>query len=191
MPAQVGFTPECSRLPDAWEEMRKPNKYDWERSSSDARPAAAHWGDATHAEERWSKEVKIRYDAERRITEILTGLRRQDGDEDALEQAFHENVNRWKADTVHWSSIAKMVAHPSYLRIIGLASYGRNAILRLLIDELQNNPDHWFAALEAITGENPVPPAASFGEAVASWVRWWDQRIDDARRTARSISKVG
>jgi hypothetical protein len=144
-----------------------------------------------HIEERWSKEVKTRYESERRIAEILALLRRKDDDEDSLEKAFHENVERWKVDTVHWSSITKMVAHPSYLRIIGLASYGRNAVLRLLIDELRNNPDHWFAALEAIAGENPVPPSVNFGEAVSSWIEWWDQRSDDAQRIAESVSKAG
>jgi len=189
MPQQVDFPADCSRATDAWQQFRKRSTYNWDRPRSHIRHTA-YQGDPAHTEERWSKEVKIRYDSERRIRELLIGSWRQDNDEDSLENVFHENVDRWKVETVHWSSITRMIAHPSYLRIIGLASCGRNAVLRLLINELQNNPDHWFAALEAITGENPVPPNVSFGEAVSSWIEWWDQKIDDARRTSGSLSEA-
>jgi hypothetical protein len=178
---QVDFTSDCSRVPDAWQQYRKRSLYNWGSSRPHGRRSVEHRGDLAQTEERWSKEVKTQYDFERRVRDILAGSWQQDNLEDSLEKAFHESVDRWKADTLHWSSITKMVAHPSYLRIIGLASYGRNAVLRLLIAELQNDPDHWFAALEAITGKNPVPPTVSLGEAVASWIEWWNQRTDDAR----------
>lgn len=187
MPQEVDFAQVCLSAPDPWRQTRRRSVYDWAHLRSHR---IEQRDDLAHAEERWSKEVRMRYVSERRIREVLAGSWRKGSDEDALEKVFHENVERWKIDTLHWSSVARMVAHPSYLRIIGLASYGRNAVLRLLIEELQKAPDYWFAALEAITGENPVSPAARFGEAVSSWVEWWESRSDDARRTAGAISEV-
>jgi hypothetical protein len=76
-----------------------------------------------------------------------------------------------------------MIAHPSYLRVIGLGK----PVIPLLIKELQGSPDHWFSALEAITGENPVALNASFDQAVAAWVEWWET-TNDARRVADALS---
>jgi len=98
-------------------------------------------------------------------------------DEPALAQAFHEQVECWKHDTGHFSSLTRRIAHPSYLRIIGMAGgrEGRSAdrtIERLLLLELQSEPDHWFSALTAITGEDPVRPEDDFDEAVNAWLEW-------------------
>jgi len=94
-----------------------------------------------------------------------------------LEKLFRERCERWKEDTRHLSSITKMISHPSYLRIIGLAgeSYGHE-LERLLLQELQSEPDHWFAALAAISGEDPVQPEHDFDEAVSAWLEWGRQK---------------
>lgn len=66
-----------------------------------------------------------------------------------------------------------MLAHPSYLRIIGLARLSSgNEIERLLLEELESEPDHWFQALTAITGEDPVPPNYDFDASVNAWLEW-------------------
>jgi hypothetical protein len=72
------------------------------------------------------------------------------------------------------SSITDMVLLPSYQRIIGLGS----GAIPLLLAELERKPDHWFWALQAITGEDPVP-AASRGNLIemsAAWLAWGRQR---------------
>jgi hypothetical protein len=92
-----------------------------------------------------------------------------------LQRSFREHVGRWKNDTQHWSSVAKMIAHPSYLRIIGLASQSRaNEIERWLLQELQAEPDYWFDALTALAGqdEDPVQPQDDFDSAVNAWLAW-------------------
>lgn len=90
-----------------------------------------------------------------------------------LERSFREQVNRWKDETGHLSSITKAIAHPSYLRIIGLAKNSSDhQIEKLLLNELEAEPDHWFAALSAITGEDPVKPEDDFDDAVAAWLEW-------------------
>src|SRR5271170_3198546 len=61
----------------------------------------------------------------------------------SLERAFREHVERWKDETGHLSSITKAIAHPSYLRIIGLAQDSvDHQIERLLLHELESDPDH-------------------------------------------------
>ena len=86
----------------------------------------------------------------------------------AIDREFALNVGRWKRDTRHSSSVAKMVAHPSYRRIIGLG----NAGLPLLFRELEERPDHWFVALTAMTGVDPVAPSSTFADAVKIWLAW-------------------
>jgi len=69
-----------------------------------------------------------------------------------IEKLFSDLVETWRNDTAFLSSITDMVLHESYQRIIGL---GQRAI-PLILKELQHEPDQWFWALRAITGENPV-----------------------------------
>jgi hypothetical protein len=90
-----------------------------------------------------------------------------------LRRAFREQVDKWKAETQHWSSVTRMLAHPSYLRIVGLARESTgNEIERLLLHELEANPDYWFYALTAVTGEDPVRPQDDFDGAVHPWLEW-------------------
>src|SRR6266705_1604100 len=93
--------------------------------------------------------------------------------QEKLERSFREHMERWKRDTQHWSSVTRMLAHPSYLRIVGLARQSTgNEIERLLLQELETEPDHWFDALAAITGEDPVRPEYDFDESVNAWLDW-------------------
>src|SRR5947209_7574030 len=50
-----------------------------------------------------------------------------------LERAFQENVEKWKDETGHLSSLTKALSHPSYLRIIGLAKYSTDHQLEKLL----------------------------------------------------------
>ena len=51
---------------------------------------------------------------------------------------------------------AEIADHPAYREIIAM---GEPAI-GLILAELETRPDHWFEALRALTGEDPVPPEA-------------------------------
>ena len=84
------------------------------------------------------------------------------------EEFFREHADRWRRETGHLSSLTRAIAHPSYLRIIGM---GKLAV-PLLLKELKERPDHWLVALNAITGEDPAPEDANFSEAVAAWIKW-------------------
>ena len=77
---------------------------------------------------------------------------------------------RWKAETFFHSSISKKTQHPDYQRIIGMGP----AVVPLILHWLKHEPDFWFDALVAITGEQPIPPQrAGDVEAMArDWLEW-------------------
>jgi hypothetical protein len=91
-----------------------------------------------------------------------------------VDRRFHQLVDEWKDETRLLSSIHEMVSHPAYLQIIGM---GQEA-LPLLVNELRREPDHWFVALQAITGTNPIPASASGNmDAMArAWLNWAEKR---------------
>jgi len=64
--------------------------------------------------------------------------------------------------------------HPAYQQIIGM---GQDA-LPLLIEELRREPDHWFWAMQAITGVNPVPPEnrGNVAKMTQAWLAWAQQQ---------------
>jgi hypothetical protein len=90
--------------------------------------------------------------------------------ETRLEDRFRELVRQWKGATEFTSSSTAMVMHPAYQQIIGMGP----AVLPLLIAELRRDPDHWFAALKAISGEDPVPPSdrGNVQRMVQAWLAW-------------------
>lgn len=86
---------------------------------------------------------------------------------------FIQLKEKWKEDTAFLSSITNIALHPSYQQIIGMGKQ----IIPLIIEELKNTPDHWFWALKAITGADPVPPQkrGSINEMTEEWIRWWHE----------------
>jgi hypothetical protein len=87
-----------------------------------------------------------------------------------LAKRFRQLVQRWRAETEHLSSAARMAKHPAYQEIIQM---GEPAI-PLLLAELPRDPDFWFAALRTLTGENPAPPesAGNLREMARAWIEW-------------------
>lgn len=62
----------------------------------------------------------------------------------------------------------------SYQQIIGMGPQ----VIPLILADLQREPDHWFWALEAITGENPVVQAdrGDISAMANAWLEWGEQR---------------
>ena len=89
---------------------------------------------------------------------------------EAVEPRFRELVRQWKEGTRFESSSTAIVMHPAYQQIIGL---GREA-LPLIFLELRQGPDHWFWALRAITGENPIPAEdrGKLPRMTEAWLKW-------------------
>lgn len=91
-----------------------------------------------------------------------------------VETRFNDLADKWTSETAHHSMMSKVVLHRSYQEIIGL---GRDA-LPLILKRLAVEPNHWFWALRAISGEDPVP-AADIGRFDAmrhAWLQWGRNR---------------
>ena len=91
-----------------------------------------------------------------------------------MRDRFRRLVADWKEQSRYLSNTAQMAMLKPYQRIIGM---GWPAV-PLILDELCHEPDQWFWALEAITGENPVPPDAAghVQRSAAAWVGWGRDR---------------
>ena len=89
---------------------------------------------------------------------------------DAITEKFAFLTKKWKAERGPHSSISRLAMHPAYQQIIGMGSVAVPLILR----ELESNADHWFWALNAITGADPVPESGRgvMREMVKAWLDW-------------------
>ncbi|HEX8673792.1 MAG TPA: hypothetical protein VF710_17985 [Longimicrobium sp.] len=90
-----------------------------------------------------------------------------------LEEEFRRLSARWREETEHLSS-TDVFTHPDYQRIIGLGSVVVPALLR----DLSRTGAHWFWALRAITGENPVAAenAGNVRKMIEAWLAWGQAR---------------
>jgi hypothetical protein len=90
-----------------------------------------------------------------------------------IQLRFKELAKRWRKETSHLSVASRMAAHPSYRQIVKMGW----AVVPLLLAELRRKPDHWFIALEEITGNNPVSPECEgkLKRMADAWVHWGEQ----------------
>ena len=86
------------------------------------------------------------------------------------ENRFRELADEWKRESMSSSSAVQIAMHPAYQQIIGMGP----TALPLLLNELRNDPDHWFWALGADSGADPVPPESRgrIGELAEAWLEW-------------------
>jgi len=94
--------------------------------------------------------------------------------ESDIRDRFRELRDDWKARSQFLSNTAQMAILWPYQQIIGL---GRAAV-PLILAELRREPDQWFWALEAITGENPVPEdaAGDVARMAEAWIDWGEKQ---------------
>lgn len=87
-----------------------------------------------------------------------------------LRYKFNHLATQWKDETQFASTMIEMAMHPAYQQIIGM---GPSAIL-LILKQLVSEPDHWFWALKAITGEDPVPENSrgKLKDMAEAWLKW-------------------
>lgn len=87
-----------------------------------------------------------------------------------IAHTFTELARAWKAGRGVSSSTRELAGHPAYQEIIRLGP----AVLPFVLRELEREPDHWFIALKAITGLDPVA-AGHRGDVRAmssDWITW-------------------
>ena len=85
-------------------------------------------------------------------------------------EKFYSLAEAWRQDVRFTSSLTQMILHPTYQRIIGMGV----AAVPFLLRELERKPDHWFWALHAITGADPVKPEdrGKLRKMAEAWLTW-------------------
>jgi len=71
-----------------------------------------------------------------------------------LRRLFEKLSSEWHRETDLLSDSGRAAMHPAYQRIIGLGAQ----VVPLVLEEMRDHGGHWFWALRAITGEDPVGP---------------------------------
>src|SRR5947209_16333291 len=83
---------------------------------------------------------------------------------------FAELAETWRRETAPISSTTELAMHPAYQQIIGMGP----AAVPLILRELEDRPGHWFWALKAITGADPVAPEdrGRVRRMARAWLDW-------------------
>lgn len=90
--------------------------------------------------------------------------------EPSVESQFRALATKWKEDTKLTSSSSEMILNPSYQRIIGLGP----EVIPLVLKDLQESGCHWFWALQALSGKNPIKAedAGRVKKMAQAWLEW-------------------
>ena len=124
----------------------------------------AHTGKATTAPEEASDESG---EGESLWTRCLPPVAPQT---DHLRKRFRSLKAAWLSDCEFMSSVTDMAMHSAYQQIIGMGP----EVLPLIFEDLSEAPGHWFWALTAIIGENPVAEkhAGNIVKMTDVWLDW-------------------
>jgi hypothetical protein len=84
--------------------------------------------------------------------------------------AFVTLASEWKEQVGGSSFVAEKTNHPAYQKIIEMGQ----VVVPFLLRELEQKPTHWFEALKAITGENPIQPEqrGRTKQMAQAWLKW-------------------
>lgn len=91
-----------------------------------------------------------------------------------IEATFTTLANQWLEEARGISSTNEMSMHPAYQQIIGMGE----AVVPLLLREIEKKSGRWFWALKCITREDPVPPESrgKTQEMIKAWLEWGMQK---------------
>lgn len=97
----------------------------------------------------------------------------------SYETIFESLRLKWHAERGITSSVDEMVLCSAYQSIIAMGPIAIPMILRQFERE-GDHPDHWFWALTALTGADPVPPEAEgiMRLMARAWLAWGRTRYD-------------
>jgi len=89
---------------------------------------------------------------------------------ETLEQRFRRLDAIWRKETAYQSSSAKIKSHPAFREVIGMG----DAVVPLLLRDLQSSASLWVWALPEITSADPVVPQdqGKIDKMTESWLRW-------------------
>lgn len=83
---------------------------------------------------------------------------------------FLQLKDKWKSETLYYSSSSHIFNNSAYREIIALGS----KTIPWIIRELKKTNDHWFYALKKISGENPINPDhyGIIPKMKEDWIEW-------------------
>jgi hypothetical protein len=89
---------------------------------------------------------------------------------EAVEERFRRLEETWIAEVGHLPSSKALRNHPAFQEMISLGE----AVVPLMLQDLQVRPRLWVWALPAITGADPVPASdrGNIARMSEAWVRW-------------------
>lgn len=98
----------------------------------------------------------------------------------SAEDKFKRLAAEWKSDRGPQSNISRLSMNFAYQQIIGMG----NAAIPFIIRELEQKSDHWFWALSAIAGVDPIPEKSKgvMAEMAHAWIAWY-QKDENRRRS--------
>lgn len=102
--------------------------------------------------------------------EVIPGMRTKEL-QSQMHRRFLDLSNEWKEATGFLSSVTQICTHPSYQQIIGMGE----VVVPWIISALRREPDHWFWALSAITGRDPVRQEhrGNLQAMAEDWIEWY------------------
>ncbi|MCZ2207875.1 hypothetical protein [Cylindrospermopsis raciborskii] len=106
-------------------------------------------------------------------TEFLQARLLEVSDESALAEKFQALAAQWRRETRYLSLMSDIVLNTAYQQIIGMGK----PVVAMILQDLKQQPDHWFWALRSITGENPIRPEdrGRVGQMAMAWLEWGRQ----------------
>jgi hypothetical protein len=91
----------------------------------------------------------------------------------ADEKEFRALAKQWHQETDHHSSTSIIQSHPALQKIMRM---GERAVPLILRELNEGRDGHWFQALCALTGENPVPKGSNYDSCRGAWLAWGKKR---------------
>jgi len=89
--------------------------------------------------------------------DLARQFRKMQEEDSSDAKQFRYLADLWSAETSFLSDLTAVFMHPAYQRIIGMGK----AALPHIFTELRDRSGHWFWALRAITGDDPVAPESA------------------------------
>jgi hypothetical protein len=89
---------------------------------------------------------------------------------ETVEERFRRLEKTWLDEIGYSSSPTELCAHWAFQEIIGMGE----AVVPLMLRDLEKEPHFWVWALPEITGADPVqePNTGNITKMSAAWVRW-------------------
>lgn len=125
---------------------------------------------------KWRERCVIEAELDGAISDLVRALNVASIHEqtESLRDEFAALAQQWKEETAGDATGTAILLHPAHQRIVGM---GQPA-LPLILEDMREHGGHWFAALRAISGQNPVAreDQGRVRKMQAVWIEWGRRR---------------